>query len=349
MQLTEQAKPPVGVVFDCNMGQRIDTALALALLYGFDGREEARLVAVSVSKSNLKAAAFCEVLGRFYAGSVSGGFGFFRRSLPVGLSTDGLLPEDTPMLAAPLAKVNSAGQPVYSHGIEKLTDTAETTALIRNAFTAQHDQNCIVILAGPATNLVKVLDLPGAKDLIAAKVRCLTVSAGAYPEGGPELNIQTDIPAAKKLFAEWPTPIAASGHEVGGALHYPASSIEKDFTWTENHPVVDAYRAYRAMPYDAPAWDMAAVLYAIRPDANYFNLSEPGTINVFDDGRTRFTPSTGGRHRYLILDPARKEQIIRTFIEIASAKPVVRERRRRPPVQQQQQQQPAAQPKPATP
>jgi hypothetical protein len=35
-----------------------------------------------------------------------------------------------------------------------------------------------------------------------------------------------------------------------------------------------------------------------------------------------FTPSPGGRHRYLILDPAQKEQIIQTYTEIASAKPV---------------------------
>ena len=69
-------------------------------------------------------------------------------------------------------------RPVYSHGIEKLNDTAEPTALIRNAFTAQHDQNCIVVLAGPATNLVKVLDLPGVKDVISKKVRFLSLMGG---------------------------------------------------------------------------------------------------------------------------------------------------------------------------
>jgi inosine-uridine nucleoside N-ribohydrolase len=344
MQLAEQDKLPVGIIFDSDIGNRIDDTLALALLYGFDGKREARVVSVSVTKSNLKAAAFCEAVGRFYAGAVSGAFSAVGRTLPVGLATDGKMPEDTALLTVPLAKLNAEGAPAYSHGIEKLNDTAEPTALIRNAFTAQHDQNCIVVLVGPATNLVKVLDLPGVKEVIAKKVRFLALMGGAYPQGAPEFNIKTDIPAARKLFAEWSTPIVASGYEVGEALLFPASSIESDFSWSPAHPIVDAYRAYKPMPYDAPTWDMTAVLYAVRPDANYFRLSDPGTISVLDDGRTKFSPSPGGKHRYLILDPAQKENIVKTYIEIASAKPVPRQPRRRQ--QQQEQQQP---PEPAKP
>ena len=74
MQSPEEKKPPVGIIFDSDLGNRIDDTLALALLYGFDGKREARVVSVSVSKSNLKAAAFCETVGRFYAGAVSGEF-----------------------------------------------------------------------------------------------------------------------------------------------------------------------------------------------------------------------------------------------------------------------------------
>jgi inosine-uridine nucleoside N-ribohydrolase len=329
------------------MGNSIDDALALALLYGLDGKSEARVVSVSVSKSNLKAAAFCEAAGRFYAGAVSGAFSAFGRTLPVGLSTGGWRPEDTPMLEVPLAKKNAEGAPVYSHGIEKLNDTAETTALIRNAFTAQHDQNAVVVLAGPATNLVKVLDLPGAKELIAAKVRFLSMTGGAFPDGKAEFNIKADVPAARKLFAEWPTPIVTAGFEVGDSLRFPASSIEKDFSWTLDHPIADAYRAYKPMPYDAPTWDMTSVLYAVRPEEGYFKLSDRGTIRVLDDGRTRFTPSPEGRHRYLILDPAQKERIIQTFVELASAKPVPKQPRRRPQQDQQQPQKPVEPPKPA--
>ena len=113
----------------------------------------------------------------------------------------------------------------------------------------------------------------------------------------------SDVAAARKLFAEWPTPIVAVGSEVGDALPYPGASIEKDFAWSPAHPVVDAYRAFKPMPYDAPASALAAVLYAVHPEDGYFTLSDPGTITVQDDGRTRFTPAADGKHRYLIVDP----------------------------------------------
>jgi len=347
MQNQGQEKPPIGIIFDCGLGNSIDEALALALLYGLDGKNEARVISLSVSKSNLKAAAMCEAVARFYGGASSGAFGAVGRTLPVGLADEGKSPEDTPMLTVPLSKLNDAGAPLYSHGIEKLTDTAEVRALIRNALSQQPDQSCVVVLTGPATNLARTLDLPGVKELIARKARFLSVAGGAYPDGPPQSNVKADIASAKKLFAEWPTPIVACGAEIGAALLYPASSIEKDFAWSPAHPVVDAYRAYRPMPYDAPTCAMVALLYAVRPQEGYFKLSEPGMISVLDDGRTKFTPSPEGKRRYLILDTEQKERVIKTYIEIASAKPVPRQPRFRRQQQQQQQQQ--APPKPPTP
>jgi hypothetical protein len=350
MQAQEQEKAPVGVIFDCGLGDSIDEALALALLYGLEGKKEARVISLSVSKPNLKAAALCEAIARFYGGAPSGAFGAIGRTLPVGLADEGKSPEDTPMLTVPLSRLNGEGAPLYNHGVEKLSDTAEVRALIRNALSQQPDQSCVVVLTGPATDLARTLYLPGVKDLIARKAQFLSVAGGAYLNGAAQRNIQfnikADIAAAKKLFAEWPTPIVAAGSEVGASLPFPASSIENDFAWAPAHPVVDAYRAYKPMPYDAPTSAMAALLYAVRPQENYFKLSEPGIISVLDDGRTKFVPSPEGKHRYLILDPEQKERVIKTYTEIASAKPVPKQPRFR---RQQQQQQQQAPPKPLAP
>lgn len=334
MQLSgSTAKPPVGVVFDGDIGNRIDGVLALAILYGFDAKLDARVVSVSVSKANLRAAALCDAIMRFYISGGTGQLPPFSRTLPVGFADDGKTPEDTKLLTA-LSKQDAQGKPVYPHGIRSLNDTAECSALIRNALTAQHDQNAIVVLAGPATNLAKVLTVPGAKEIIQRKARYLVMTGGAFPSGDPEFNIATDIAAARKVLAEWPTPIIACGKETGEALRYPGSSIESDFTWTTTHPLVEAYRAYQPMPYDAPAWDAASIVYAVRPNETFFKLSEPGQIRVRDDGGTEFTPTANGKHRHLILDPTQKERLIKAFTEMASAKPVVR-RPRIPQVQQE--------------
>src|SRR5437660_3653713 len=150
MQFFGQGKPPVGVVFDTDMGNGIDDALAMALLYGLDGKNEARVAAIAVSKPNLNAAALCDVIRQFYSSPGTGPFAGFFRGLPIGLADSGKLKEDTPMLTATLAKHPSAN-------IHKLNDTAEVLPLMRNALTAQYDQNALVVATGPLTDLGNLL------------------------------------------------------------------------------------------------------------------------------------------------------------------------------------------------
>lgn len=320
MQFPTQSKPPVGVIFDTTMGRSIDEALALALLHGLEGKSEARIASVSVINPDLQAAAFCDVIGRFYASSGEMSPSGFVHVLPVGLSTDPKVPAapgNVPMLAAALPAAPS------KNDIRNLNDTAEPVALIRNALTAQYDDNAVVILAGPATNLVKVMDLPGAPELFAHKARLLCWVTS-------EFNLKTDLAAAKRVAAEWPTRIVTVSPGMGDALPYPGASIAKDFAWSPAHPIAKAYEAYKPMPYDAPAPDMAAVLYAIRPQENYFKLSAPGTISIAGDGGLTWTPSADGRHQSLVLDPAQKERVLKAYTELASAKPVPRKPRAKP-------------------
>jgi hypothetical protein len=332
MPFPGEAKPPVGIVFDSDLGYGVDAALALALLYGLEGKSEARLISNSTTCSNLKSAAFADVLARFYAGpppAKGAPRGFQRPLPPIGMAESGTLSGDAAVLDAVLEKKSADGTPAYPHGIGKLNDTADPATLIRNALTAEYDANCLVVLAGPASNLVRVMDLPGGLDLIKRKVRLLVMAAGSYPAGSTEFRVKADVAAAKRLLAEWPTPIVVVGTEVGDRLPFPGASIERDFAWAPAHPIVDAYLAFQPMPYDAAAPSMAAVLYAVRPDG-YFKLSAPGTIAVLQDGGTRFTPSADGRHRYLIIDSDQKEKVVQTYAELASAKPVPRQFGRRP-------------------
>lgn len=321
-QRSGQAKPPVGVLYDADFGRDIGQALALCVLYGLDGKNEARVVSISVSKPSLHAAATAEIFGRFYAGAVSGAFGAVGRLLPTGLATEGGDASDTPIIQAILGKKNDAGKPVYEHGLRSINDTADPAPLLRNALTGQYDQNCLVILNGPATNLARLLDLPGAKGWIERKARMLVIAGGA--------GLKADLASVRKVLAEWPSPVVFVSEETGAALPYPGASVETDFAGFATHPLADAYRAAGTMPYDTPGTSMAAVLFAIREKDKLFGLSEPATAQVSGDGTLSFTPAAAGRHRQLVLDPARKEQIVKTFVELASAKPVPRAPRFRP-------------------
>lgn len=320
-------RPPIGIAFDGDLGNRIDAMLAVAMLNGFAAKAEARRISLSVSQPSLVSAQLADVIATFYrgrpAGAPTGGVGAITEGM-LGMPQGRGLTDDKPALAALLAKKNADGTPLYSSPIAGLVNTAESAILIRNLLLAQHDGNAAIVLAGPATGVVRILGLYRSGPQITTKCRELVVAAGAYPAGAAEAAIKTDVAAAKKLFAEWPTPIVAVGSEVGDALPYPGASIEKDFAWAPAHPVVDAYRALRPMPYDAPAAALAAVLYAVHPDDGYFQLSDPGTITVLDDGRTRFTPAADGKHRYLIVDPAQKERVISVYSAVVSAAPAPR-------------------------
>jgi len=326
--------PPIGIAFDGDLGHRIDAVLAVAMLNGFAAKGEARRIALSISRPNLKVAQLADVLSRFYAGrpvsATAGGVGQASEGM-IGMPEGPVAGDDPATLTAILSKKADDGTAVYSSSITQLRDTAENAVLVRNMLLAQNDANAIVVLAGPATGLARVLALYGSRPQIVAKAKLLVVAAGSFPSGSPELSIKSDVAAARKLFAEWPAPLVAVGSEVGAALPYPAASIETDFAWAPAHPVADAYRTFKTMPYDAAASALAATLHAVHPDDGYFKLSEPGTITVLDDGRTRFTPGAGergGRHRYLIVDPAQTDRIVQLYKDLVSAKPAARPGRR---------------------
>jgi hypothetical protein len=134
------------------------------------------------------------------------------------------------------------------------------------------------------------------------------------------------VPAAQKVFSEWPTPIVDSGFEIGISMLYPGYSIDRDYSYVAQHPIADTYRTYAEetkspWPHDHPTYDLTAVLYAARPDRHYFSLSQPGRITVLADGASRFDAAAEGKHRYLILDDAQKARTLEAMVMLASEPP----------------------------
>jgi inosine-uridine nucleoside N-ribohydrolase len=320
---------PPGAFFDSDFST-VDDLLAVSLLYGLQGKSDCRVAILSVSRQNLAVVGFVDAVQRFYHGPA----GNFSQLAAVGMITSGAAGETSPAFTAPFQKTKADGSAVYKNQVRSVIDSGDPCTLLRNYLEAQTDKGSFVILAGPATNLAAALAFRGLKELIAAKSRMLVIAGGAFPEGPAEAHIKADVAAARKVFAEWPTPIVASGTEVGAALEFPGAAVDKQFAEAvPDNPVADAYRAWKPMPYDTPSWAMAAALYAARPKEGYFKLSDAGKIAVDDQGRTSFAAAENGTHRYLIVDPAQKEKITAAYIELASAKPEVR--RFRGPVAQE--------------
>lgn len=341
----ENAHAPINVIFDTDIWSDVDDMLALAMLHALQDRHEINLVAVTISTDDKWCASYVDLVDSFYS----------HPQIPVGIVHDGIGPEalrrkfpdnawPVTAYAQRLSELKSAdGSLVYPHLLVEGTRAPEAVSLLRKTLAAQPDGSVVIIQVGYCTNLARLLDSGadaasdlGGRDLLRKKVRLLSVMAGnfgeikadgkTFPRGQPEFNLMVDIPSAQKLFADWPTPIVASGFEIGLAMLYPALSIEHDYTYVAHHPIAETYRSYcddwkLPWPHNHATFDLTAVLYAARPDRGYFSLSKPGKITALADGGTRFDESENGTHRYLILSDEQKARTLEAMVMLAGQPP----------------------------
>ncbi|HUY91852.1 MAG TPA: nucleoside hydrolase [Pirellulales bacterium] len=310
------------LVFETDMGNDIDDALALGVIHALESRGECKLLAVTINKDNAFAAPFVDLVNAFYG----------RSEIPIGVVRDGKTPEDGRFVRQ-VCELRDGGRPRYPHKLKSGAEAPEAVDLLRKTLAAQPDGSTTIVSVGFSTNLARLLDSPGdeysplaGEQLVAQKCRLLSAMAGNFGDkkGQKEYNIFIDRPAAAKVFERWPTPIVASGFEVGEAVTYPFESIERDFAYVEHHPLSEAYRLYVEGAHDRATWDLTSVLYAVRPDRGYFGLSAPGTIRVDDNSLTHFAPDAAGRHRYLTLDAEQRMRVREALVQLASQPPPTR-------------------------
>ena len=276
--------PPIGIAFDTAMN-RIGDALAVVALYGLESHSEARIVGLAISTPSIELAAFGDSITQYYAG----------RPSPIGMAMDTKLPQAAPPWST------------QKTSIHKLNDTADPVAVLKNGLTTLVDGHGVVMISGPATTVAHLLETRSGRETVTQKSHLLVIAAGTMSDGRPDASIAADVPALRKVLANWPTPVVFCGTEIGEALPFLG-----EFT-SQDGPVKEAH--------GASTQALAAVLYAGRPKETYFKLSPSGTMSVSDDGRTKFTPSTDGKHRYLIFDPQQVENITAAYTDLTSVKP----------------------------
>ena len=232
-----------------------------------------------------------------------------KYDIPLGYAYNGMNTDDGHYLRQTLDTIIDNNK--ILHPKRSLKDhIPEGYKLLRKLLAEQEDHSVVFIALGPETNLARLLiseadeysELDG-KALVAQKVKLLSVMGGLYGNefDFPEWNIINDLNAAQITFKEWPTPIIASGWELGNKIRYPHQSILNDFAGSYKHPLCVSYKIYQEMPYDRETWDLTSVLQAIEPGNNYFNLSEKGTITIDSIGQSIFSPSESGKHQYLTI------------------------------------------------
>lgn len=318
---TDESGEVLNIIMETDIGNDVDDAMAMDLLYKYLDAGKINLLAVNINKEGTTPAEYVDILNTWYG----------YPDIPIGVIRGGA---DCEADAINYAKAvvnmrDSTGNPIFSRSLKEYDTLPDAHVLYRKLLAGAEDGSVVIVSVGFSTNLIRLLDTQAdeyselsGKELVARKVRMLVTMAGDFADPNiHEYNVVKDIPAAKTIFEKWPTPVVTSPFEVGIKIPYPGSSIENNFEWSRLHPVIEAYKAYQPMPYNRPTWDLTAVLYAVE-GSGWFTLSPTGNITVTDEGTTIFTPDENGTRRYLSVDESQADSIKTHFVEMMTSAPL---------------------------
>jgi inosine-uridine nucleoside N-ribohydrolase len=313
-------KKKISVILDTDMGNDIDDALALDMLFKYMDHGKVKLLGIATNKDSEYATRFLDLFSTWYG----------YPKIPIGMIQNGVKLNDYVDYCKNIVDRNAQMATPYPYSIKDHKKLLASDKLYRKILSQQADHSVVVISVGFFTNLNRLLKsgpdeyskLSG-PDLVARKVTYLSVMAGSFGDKQrAEFNVIHDLPAARYVFENWPTGIVLSPFEVGAKVSFPAKSILEDFNWASQHPLIDAYKHYRPFPYDRPTWDLTSVYYAVEGSkSNLLTISEPGTLNVDERGFSHFKKDATGKHFVLSIDEHQAPNLKQYFIDLIKLKP----------------------------
>ncbi len=308
----------LNVILDTDMGNDIDDALALDMLYKYADQGKINLLAIMNNKESDYSTYFLDLMSTWYG----------YKKTPIGRIERGVFINDYVDYSKNMVEYNDSTK-LYKYSVRKHNKLLEAHELYRKVLARQKDLSVVIVSVGFSTNLARLLQSEPDKysplsgvELVAKKVKYVSVMAGSFGEKKrAEFNVIHDRPAAQYVMANWPTGIVLSPFEIGTKVIYPSSSIEHDFGWTEHHPLVDAYKRYRPFPYNRPTWDLTSVYYAVEQDNNLLDISKPGKLTVDDKGFTHFSEQADGKHYVLSITEGNARLLKDYFVKLINTKP----------------------------
>lgn len=300
-----EAKRPIKIIFDTDIGGDCDDAGALAMLHRLCDMGEAELLAVTHCYSSPYVAGCIDAIDRFYG-----------RVVPVGINYS-ITESGRGVYAGALCDGFPSRYPASAYGT---ADAApDTLTVLRRTLASADDGSVTLVVTGSLASMEKLVtsgaddisELTG-KELISKKLARTVVMGGRfsetwpmtiYPDGNTsgtpvtwEWNIRASgARAAQTVCREWQGELVFASYELGA---YIKTMVEFPSRAREGDPVALAYELHNH-GNGRCSWDQTAMLEAVRPGM-YWNYHEYGRITVGDDLVTRWERDEGSKHTYLI-------------------------------------------------
>ena len=297
MKNKESAK----IIFDTDIGNDCDDAGALALCHKLCDLGEAELLSVTCCNATPYLAGCVDAINRHY-----------KRQVPIGINYEKPITCNYP--EGIYKGYNGYDKPLcekFPNDYKDSKDVPDTLDVLRRALAEADDNSITFVVTGALSSMARLImsqpddisTLSG-KELVEKKIKRTVVMGGRFFETWPmdvgvtsEYNIRCDIESAKIVCDNWCGELVFSSFEIGNWC-VTLKGFSKN---ADKNPAAYAYKIYPfANERGRESWDLTAMLYAIRPDAEYWNTSPGGKISVDDQGITSIDTSINANHTYLI-------------------------------------------------
>jgi inosine-uridine nucleoside N-ribohydrolase len=284
---------PVPIIFDTDMCTDCDDAGALAVLHELANRGECEILAVCCSNKSKYSIGACDAINTYFG----------RGRIPLGAYPGDAVGKDERL--TPGYNEIARDTALYHHDVVTRDGVPAAVGVYRKILASRPDRSVSIVVVGFLTNISDLLKsgpdetsaLNGV-DLVAAKVKELSVMGGRYP-GGREYNFaqQGAAPVTKHAIEAWPAavPVMFCGGELGEpVLTGPALAGAP-----AGSPVRRAYELMYNGIKGRPSWDPLTVLYAVRGLRDYWQAETGGQNVIKEDGSNTWQPGAGRNHAYL--------------------------------------------------
>jgi inosine-uridine nucleoside N-ribohydrolase len=301
----------VRLIFDTDMDTDCDDAGALGMLHALADAGEVEILATMVSSHYPWSAAAVDVINTYYG----------RPHLPVGV------PKRPGASTARGSRYAHQLAQEFPHRVRSNHEAEDAVAVYRRILASQPDTSVVIVTVGYLTNIRHLLEsepdqwspLQG-MELVRRKAKSLVAMGGTYPahtNPGEWGNFKPDPLATAIVARNWPRPLIFAGDEIGD--HILTGTTLADTP--PSNPVRRAYELYLGgVGRTRPSWDQTAVLYAIRPQAGFWQEVGGHYNRIFPDGTSEWLAARHSDHTYLV-ETAPPETITAAIDELMARPP----------------------------
>lgn len=281
---------PASVILDTDISSDVDDVGAIAVLHTLADRGVVKILAMMLSSGDPWGGACLDALNT----------SFGRPDIPIGIIKDATVTH--------VSKYTEYIAKSYPHDLKRLSELPDAVVLYREILSGQPDDSVTVVSIGYLSNLSRLLQsgpdryssLDG-RALLAKKVNKLVVMGGQFPVGR-EWNFYQDSKAATRVVRDWPTKVQFCGFEIGERIMTGQILVQM----TSDHPLKKAYQLYNSLR-NRQSWDQVTLLLALDGSAlqksGLWNMSDPGTVQVDQEGNNSWVASKDGTQSYMIWSP----------------------------------------------